>query len=120
MWGAIGGRAARRALSLVLSLALSLAPSFALSLLTGPAHAQTLDKIRKSGVITLGYIEGAAPFSFTDGNNEPQGYSVELCRAVAAGVLRVDFRLFLVLVALGRAGRYAAIVLGVDYLKPMA
>ncbi|HSA91318.1 MAG TPA: amino acid ABC transporter substrate-binding protein [Burkholderiales bacterium] len=50
------------------------------------APAQTLDKIRKSGVITLGYIDGAAPFSFTDGNGEPQGYSVELCRAVAEGV----------------------------------
>jgi ABC-type amino acid transport substrate-binding protein len=50
------------------------------------AGAQTLDKIRKSGVITLGYIDGAAPFSFTDGNGEPQGYSVELCRRVAEGV----------------------------------
>ncbi|HET9351379.1 MAG TPA: amino acid ABC transporter substrate-binding protein, partial [Burkholderiales bacterium] len=50
------------------------------------ASAQTLDKIRKSGVITLGYIDGAAPFSFTDGNGEPQGYSVDLCRAVAQGV----------------------------------
>jgi ABC-type amino acid transport substrate-binding protein len=50
------------------------------------AQAQTLDKIRKSGVITLGYIDGAAPFSFTDGNGEPQGYSVELCRAVADGI----------------------------------
>jgi len=50
------------------------------------AGAQTLDKIRKSGVITLGYIDGAAPFSYTDGNNEPQGYSIELCRAVADGV----------------------------------
>jgi ABC-type amino acid transport substrate-binding protein len=50
------------------------------------AGAQTLDKVRKSGVITLGYIDGAAPFSFTDGNGEPQGYSVELCRRVAEGV----------------------------------
>lgn len=50
------------------------------------AGAQTLDKIRKSGVITLGYIDGAAPFSFTDGNGEPQGYSVELCRRVADGI----------------------------------
>ena len=49
-------------------------------------HAQTLDKIRKSGVITLGYIDGATPFSFTDGNGEPQGYSVALCRAVADGI----------------------------------
>ena len=50
------------------------------------AGAQTLDKVRKSGVITLGYIDGAAPFSFTDGNGEPQGYSVELCRRVADGI----------------------------------
>jgi ABC-type amino acid transport substrate-binding protein len=50
------------------------------------ASAQTLDKIRKSGVITLGYIDGAAPFSFSDGNGEPQGYSIDLCRAVAEGV----------------------------------
>jgi ABC-type amino acid transport substrate-binding protein len=57
---------------------LALAPVF--------AGAQTLDKIRKSGVITLGYIDGAAPFSFTDGNGEPQGYSVDLCRRVADGV----------------------------------
>jgi glutamate/aspartate transport system substrate-binding protein len=50
------------------------------------AGAQTLDKIRKSGVITLGYIDGAAPFSWVDGNGEPQGYSVELCRTVADGI----------------------------------
>ena len=53
-----------------------------------PAGAQTLDKIRKSGTITLGYIDGAAPFSFVDGNGNPQGYSVELCATVADGVAR--------------------------------
>lgn len=60
------------------------------ALLAAPALAQapqtTLDKIRKSGAITLGYIDGAAPFSFVDNNGEPAGYSVELCRAVADGV----------------------------------
>jgi glutamate/aspartate transport system substrate-binding protein len=50
------------------------------------AEAQTLDKIRKSGVISLGYIENAAPFSWVEGNGEPQGYSVELCRTVAEGI----------------------------------
>jgi glutamate/aspartate transport system substrate-binding protein len=55
-------------------------------LLALPASAQTLDKIRKQGAITLGYIDSAAPFSYADGNGEPQGYSVDLCRAVAAGV----------------------------------
>jgi len=55
-------------------------------LLPVAAAAQTLDKIRKSGTLTLGYIDGAAPFSFTDGTGEPQGYSVALCRAVADGI----------------------------------
>jgi len=53
--------------------------------LAWPAAAQTLDKIRKTGVITLGYIDGAAPFSYLEGD-EPQGYSVALCRTVADGI----------------------------------
>jgi ABC-type amino acid transport substrate-binding protein len=64
------------------AIALCLAATLAFS----PAGAQTLDKIRKQGAITLGYIDGAAPFSYADGNGEPQGYSVELCRTVADGI----------------------------------
>jgi glutamate/aspartate transport system substrate-binding protein len=56
------------------------------AVLSAPAAAQTLEKIRKQGAITLGYIDGAAPFSYADGNGDPQGYSVELCRAVADGI----------------------------------
>src|SRR5262249_18571354 len=63
---------------LPLLLAFALAPAI--------GRADTLDKIRKSGSITLGYIDGAAPFSSVDGNGEPQGYSVDLCRAVAHGI----------------------------------
>ena len=59
---------------------------FVLLLAPAPAAAQTLEKIRKSGTIALGYIEGAAPFSHVEGGGEPQGYSVELCRAVADGI----------------------------------
>src|SRR5262245_2505528 len=57
-----------------------------LAALAAPAGAQTLDTIRKNGVIRLGYIGGAAPFSYADQNGEPQGYSVELCRVVAEGI----------------------------------
>jgi ABC-type amino acid transport substrate-binding protein len=56
------------------------------TLLAWPAAAQTLEKISKSGLITLGYIDGAAPFSFTDQNGDAQGYSVDLCRAAADAV----------------------------------
>src|SRR5882672_124620 len=62
--------------------------SVALALaLAAPAFAQgTLDKIRKQGVITMGYIDGAAPFSYADSGKQPQGYSVDLCRAIASGI----------------------------------
>ena len=56
------------------------------ALFSAGAAAQTLDKIRKQGAITLGYIDGAAPFSYADANGDPQGYSVELCRLVAEGI----------------------------------
>ena len=66
------------------------------ALLAMPALAQTLEKrlekrlekLRSSGVVTLGYIDGAAPFSYVDANGFPQGYSVELCRTVAAAIAR--------------------------------
>jgi ABC-type amino acid transport substrate-binding protein len=64
---------------------LVLALAFALA---APAAAQTgtLEKIRSTGAITLGYIENAAPFSFVDGKGEPQGYSADLCREIARGI----------------------------------
>jgi glutamate/aspartate transport system substrate-binding protein len=53
-----------------------------------PATAQTgnLDRIRQTGVITLGYVDGAAPFSTVGPDQQPQGYSVDLCREVATGI----------------------------------
>ncbi|HSE00722.1 MAG TPA: amino acid ABC transporter substrate-binding protein [Burkholderiales bacterium] len=50
------------------------------------AQTGTLEKIRKQGAITMGYLDGSAPFSFRDANGQPQGYSVELCRAIASGI----------------------------------
>ncbi len=52
----------------------------------GHAQSATFDRIRAKGVITLGYIDGAAPFSFVGPDQQPQGYSVDLCREVAAGM----------------------------------
>jgi ABC-type amino acid transport substrate-binding protein len=58
------------------------------ALLALPATAQTLAKIKKAGVINLGYIDTAPPFSSADRNGEPEGYSVDLCRAVAQSIAR--------------------------------
>jgi ABC-type amino acid transport substrate-binding protein len=46
-----------------------------------------LDRIAKSGEIRLAYRDDAAPFSWmSEGASEPEGYSVELCQAVAMSV----------------------------------
>ena len=56
--------------------------------LPAPGAAQTgaLERIRQKGVITLGYIDGGAPFSSLGEDRQPQGYSVDLCREIAAGI----------------------------------
>ena len=51
-----------------------------------PLSAATLDRIKESGVIKLGYRTDAAPHSYTNAIGEPAGYSVDLCRAVTASL----------------------------------
>ena len=60
----------------------------------------TLQRIKQSGVVRIGYRENAAPFSFMSAAGSPQGYSIELCQAIVdeiAGTLgtrpRVEYRL---------------------------
>ena len=53
---------------------------------TAPAWGQTLDRIRDTGKLRVGYRADAKPFSFEDGSSGPAGYSVELCRRVAKDI----------------------------------
>src|SRR5215469_5144765 len=46
----------------------------------------TLDQIKKSGEIRLGYRTDAPPLSFNDTAGQAAGYSVELCKRIAAAV----------------------------------
>src|SRR5919106_508605 len=55
-------------------------------LLAAGARAQTLERVQGSGTFKIGYREDAAPFSFKNTLGEPAGFSVELCRLVAAQV----------------------------------
>lgn len=53
--------------------------------------AQTLDRIKESGKIRIGYRSDAPPFSYTNELGEPAGYSVQLCKLLALGVkLQLD------------------------------
>ena len=55
-----------------------------------PAAAQqedTLARIKRTGVFTIGYRESSPPFSFvTTSDPKPQGYSIDLCLRVAEAI----------------------------------
>ena len=56
-------------------------------LLAQPLAAQTLERIRSSNSLNLGYLADLAPFSSRQGER-PAGYGIELCQRVAEGVKR--------------------------------
>ena len=72
------GFSAGLASALLLVTALAAAP--------GIASAGTLDQIRQKGVIRIAYREDAVPFSYKDNLNQPAGFMVELCQAVAKDI----------------------------------
>ena len=59
---------------------------FATTFITSSVFAGTLDQIRSSGVFKLGYRTDAAPYAYKNTLGEAAGYSVDLCRAIAASV----------------------------------
>jgi len=63
----------KRALAVILALGLAVA-------LAAPAMAQegTLDKIKKSGVLTIGTRTGSPPFAYINKNNEWVGFTIDL------------------------------------------
>jgi len=56
------------------------------ALLAAPAMADTLQKIKDTGTITIGHRESSIPFSYLDGNQKPVGYSMELCNKIVDAV----------------------------------
>ena len=63
----------------------------AIAFLAVPALVQaqapdTLKKIRDSKILTIAYRTDAVPYSFHDDKNQPTGYTVDLCRRIAASI----------------------------------
>jgi len=55
------------------------------------AHAQapdTLKKIKAAGSITVAFAGDSLPFSYVESNNQPAGYSIDLCQRVIAAIGR--------------------------------
>ena len=70
-----------RLLTLLLAAVLFATPVMA-------AEPDTLQKIKSSNTITLGYREDARPFAYTGDDGKPAGYSVELCTRIATTIAR--------------------------------
>ena len=66
---------------LIPALGLALTALFA----TG-VQAQTLDKIKKDGAITIGHRDASIPFSYFDDKQQPIGYSMDICMKIADAV----------------------------------
>jgi glutamate/aspartate transport system substrate-binding protein len=66
-----------------LTLGLTLAATFALS---QPVMADTLAKIKSSGVVTMGVRESSGGLSFVLGDNKFAGFHVELCDRVLSDI----------------------------------
>jgi len=58
----------------------------AMALLALPASAQTLERIKQTGELKLGYRTDAAPLSFSDERGKPAGYSPLVCAGVAQAI----------------------------------
>ena len=56
------------------------------------APAATLDRLKATKTILLGYRDSSVPFSYADQNKAPAGYSVDLCQRVVDD-LRRDLKL---------------------------
>jgi ABC-type amino acid transport substrate-binding protein len=54
--------------------------------------ADTLAKVAETGQFVIGFREDAQPFSYRDGEGNPAGYSVDLCRRIAAVVKEASGR----------------------------
>ncbi len=56
------------------------------ALAPGAARADTLDRIRDTGVFKLGFRMDAKPMSFLDPDGNAAGYSVDICRRMATAL----------------------------------
>jgi ABC-type amino acid transport substrate-binding protein len=75
-------KAARDGMWLV-SRAIALLAVFSVSVATLPAAAQTIDRIRDTGRITLGYRADARPFTSRSSAGVAEGYGAALCQQIA-------------------------------------
>lgn len=68
-------------------LASLLAAALALGI-AAEAPAQTLDRIRATGVVTLGVRDSSLPMSYVLGSDQAVGFQVDICQRIVAAIKR--------------------------------
>ncbi len=72
-----------------IALALVLIFVFAMTGLPISASAEsTIDKIRQTNTINIGYRESSIPFAYLDDAKKPIGYSLDICAQIVDGIKR--------------------------------
>jgi glutamate/aspartate transport system substrate-binding protein len=56
----------------------------------GPVHADTLDRIRAAGTISIGYVDASPPFASSERGGKPEGFSIDLCQRIVAEVKQIS------------------------------
>ena len=75
----------KRTASLASSVLITLA-FLPASVLMAQESEGTLEKIARTGEFVIGYRTDSSPLSYENADGDPSGYSVDLCRRIAAGV----------------------------------
>src|SRR4051794_15450087 len=52
------------------------------------ASAQTLDRIKSTGVVTLGVRDSSLPMSYVLGSSQAVGFQVDICHQIVASIKR--------------------------------
>jgi glutamate/aspartate transport system substrate-binding protein len=73
-------------------LTFALAAVCAAAVTAPSAVAQTLDKVKASGSISVAYRESSIPFSYLDDKAQPTGFGWEICQRIVDEVKRVTGR----------------------------
>lgn len=65
---------------------------FAATAAMAQGQSDTLQKIKETGAVTLGFREASVPFSYLDAQQRPVGFSMDLCQGIVAK-LRQELKL---------------------------
>ena len=76
----------RRTHALLATVGLAAALAAAAAPVRAEGSSPTLDRIRLTGVITVGYRVASVPFSYLDARRQPVGYSMDICRRIVDAV----------------------------------